>query len=1139
MTAQTSALQEIRALLPRFDFERIFNLLGWARPEDRSWWTLNYADPTGAQTWRYCRIAELKGVAIFKIAPQNGRGEIPKRAERRKIHQQLAQQARHHVLIFLDSASAQASQCLISVVDETAKKPIFYEHLFGSQQPVQLMLDKLIGLYVDIRELGEDGDIPLPAVLEKLSALHVQEVNKRFYRDFSAEREELVKYIRGVDSLLDRKWYASVLLSRLMFIYFLQKKGFLIGNLNYLEDNLKESKTGGADRFYRAFLRPLFFEGFAKPLNDRSPEARALLGDIPYLNGGLFLQHALEERYPALDVPDQAFERLFRFFGKYTWYLNNREGTKDNEIDPDVLGYIFERYINEKALGAYYTPPEITDYLCRQSIEPALLERLKSHLPEANCPFDDLGDALLSQDARILRILWREVLPTFAALDPACGSGAFLNAALKSLLNIYGALVGKIEVSGDGALREELKRARGDHPSLEYFLCKRIITENLYGVDLMAEAVEIARLRLFLALISAVTAPDQLEPLPNIDFNVMQGNSLIGLLRIQPEGDMIADLNVREFNRLVDEKERLIVTYRVNSSLTHDLKQLRDQIDAHRRAAQARLNRLLLDEFQRLKISYPLDPENKKKKRKKGVRPLELADIEALQPFHWGYEFSPIFARGGFDVVLTNPPWESLKSFAKEFFSRYDDSISKNKMTIKAFEAVQARLLQDPAIAEAWRAQQSNYALQSEYFRAAYVHQVAVVNGERIRSDLNLYRLFAERAYHLLRPEGGHCGIVLPSGIYSDLGALGLRELLFERTRLRGLFAFENRKGIFQDVVRQMKFALLAYGRGGRTERFPAAFMRHDVKELEGFPKRGAIPVAVDLIRRLSPTSLSIPELKSALDVQVADKALRFPLLGADVPAAWRLRLGQEFSPGIDSHLFRTEPAPGRLPLYEGKMIHQFTHRWQDAALKYWIDEGEGRRVLLGKQPDVGQLLDYQTYRLAYRHVASSTNERTLIATVLPPRVFASDSLYLSRGFADAPTLLALAALLNSFVLDFLIRMKVNANVSAFYVYQLPVPRLAAGEPYYAELVARAGRLICTEAAFDDLARQASERIGQPIVGAHDPSERARLRAEIDGLVAHLYGLSAEEFDHVLASFPLVAESVKAAAREAFRAIGG
>ena len=132
-------------------------------------------------------------------------------------------------------------------------------------------------------------------------------------------------------------------------------------------------------------------------------------------------------------------------------------------------------------------------------------------------------------DKDLCRELLFDVLPNLSLLDPACGSGAFLVAAMKTLINVYAAVIGKIKFLGQRNLNDWLAKTEREHKSLNYFIKKRIITDNLYGVDIMEEATEIARLRLFLALVASASDVDQLEPLPNIDFNILPGNSLVGL----------------------------------------------------------------------------------------------------------------------------------------------------------------------------------------------------------------------------------------------------------------------------------------------------------------------------------------------------------------------------------------------------------------------------------------------------------------------------------------------------------------------------------------------------------------------------------------------------------------------------------
>ena len=278
----------------------------------------------------------------------------------------------------------------------------------------------------------------------------------------------------------------------------------------YLQTHLKASRRRGPGQFYPEFLKALFFEAFARPEADRAAAARQLTGQIPYLNGGLFLPHPIEERWPAIFIPDDAFDGILELFKGYDWNLSDDEKHRDG-LDPDVLGHIFEKYINQKGFGAYYTRPEITEYLCEQTVRRLVLEKINARKPAGARPDTNLSDALTRADADLTRALLLTELPSLSLLDPACGSGAFLVAALKTLLDVYTTLVGRIHSFNDPTLNDWLKERQGTHPNANYNLKKKIITENLYGVDLMPEAAEIAKLRLFLSLVSSAQTLDDLS----------------------------------------------------------------------------------------------------------------------------------------------------------------------------------------------------------------------------------------------------------------------------------------------------------------------------------------------------------------------------------------------------------------------------------------------------------------------------------------------------------------------------------------------------------------------------------------------------------------------------------------------------
>lgn len=1128
-------VQKARDLLQAFDFGKLFvEELGWSQPTSRQRTYFGHKE----DEFQRKQIAQLSGVVVLEITTSDGK--VPDRKTLAGIHKEISKLHHENLLIFVD---AQRTQSLWYWVKREDGKLRPREHLYVKGQPGDLFLSKLSSMVFDISEFDEAGNVSVVNVAKRLKdALDVQRVTKKFFREYDDERLAFLDLIKGIADERQRRWYASVLLNRLMFIYFLQRKGFIDdGDHVYLHAKLDECKKQfGKDQYYEKFLKPLFFEGFAKPEEDRSPEAKKLLGKIKYLNGGLFLPHRVELDNPDIRIPDKAFENLLKLFQSYSWNLNDTPGGEDNEINPDVLGYIFEKYINQKAFGAYYTRPEITEYLCEQTIYKLILEKINSPGIEGLMQprsFDSMSELLLNLDAQLCRELLNDILPNLSLLDPACGSGAFLVAAMKTLVNIYAAVIGKIQFLNDRNLSEWLRRARKEHPSVAYFIKKRIITDNLYGVDIMDEATEIARLRLFLALVASAETVDQLEPLPNIDFNILKGNSLIGLMHVNDdefdERQTQGNLFRKSYRELLAEKNRLIDLYRHTGSYTDDLRSMRDDIETKKQEATATLDEILLAEFQKLGIKFEQATwdEAKRKEGKPKKRPLTIKDIEALEPFHWGYEFDEIInKRGGFDAIIANPPWETFQPNAKEFFSEHSDLVSKKKMDIKDFEIELQKLLLDRKVREEWFDYENNFPHQREFFRFApqYKNQVPIIDGKRHGKDVNLYKLFLEQCTGLLR-QGGECGIVIPSGIYTDLGAKRLREMLFNESVLTGLFCFENRKEVFEGVHRSYKFVVLTFEKGKRTTLFPAAFMRHDVEELQRFPKEGSIQISVDLIRRLSPDSLSVMEFKSDAGITIAEKMLQFPMLGEPLAGKWQLELHREFNMTDDAYLFEKTKATRRLRLYEGKMIFQFTHIL--AEPRYWVDEIEGRKALLGKTVDKKQILGYQKHRLAYRAIARSTDRRTMICAIIPP-CFTGNSLNICDTL-DLRTQLFCASVLNSFSCDWFLRQMVSANVNMFYIYQLRVPRLEQRDREFTPTVERAARLVCTTAEFDDLAKQVGLKSHKE--GATDPVERARLRAELDGMIAHLYGLTEEEFTHILLTFPLVEQSVKDAALNAYR----
>ncbi|TAE15673.1 MAG: ATP-binding protein [Oscillatoriales cyanobacterium] len=1154
-------LTESRQLLQDFEFNKLFvQQLGWDNPSSRK----TIPAEVDGETYSRTAIAQLLGVVIYEITTASG--NIPNAAKRLTIYREIVQISRENILIFID---ANRTKSLWYWVKCEGTKLYPRDRVYVKREPCDLMLSKVTALKVELAELETLSVIDVAQRLQ--AGLDVERVTKKFFEEFKQQHVEFLSVISGIDKETDRRWYTSVLLNRLMFVYFLQRKGFIdSGKMLYLQEKLAESKLRGTDLFYSEFLKTLFFEGFAKPQYERSSKVERLIGNIKYLNGGLFLEHPIEQNYLNIAIPDAAFEKILDLFARYSWNLDDTVGGKENEINPAVLGYIFEKYINQKAFGAYYTRPEITEYLCDRTINKLILDKVNQSLNSSNSSspspsfsplskggrggsshkFETITELLTNLDANLCRRLLTEILPNLTLLDPACGSGAFLVAAMKTLIYIYSTIIGTSKFLNDRYLNDLLKTIETEHSSLNYYIKKRIISDNLYGVDIMPEAVEIAKLRLFLALVSAAHDVSELEPLPNIDFNIMAGNSLIGLIRVDEErfdsvgnsrqGNLLQILASANYKGILADKNKSIDLYKKHAfqsgeeegtSQESRLLNLRQHIEKLNQESQVKLNQLLFDEFTRLKIKY----EEVQLAGKPQKRVLTIDDIARLQPFHWGYHFDRILERGGFDAIIANPPWEVFKPDAKEFFANHSNLVTKKKMDIKSFEKEQKKLLQDSEVANAWLEYQSNFPHISAYYCSAeqYKNQISIVNGKKAGTDINLYKLFVEQCFNLLR-RGGECGIVIPSGIYTDLGTKQLREMLFSQTQVTGLFCLENRKTIFEGVHKSFKIVVLTFEKNGITTEFSSAFMRLDVEELQRFPNADSLRISVELVRKLSPDSLSVMEFKNDGDIRIAEKMLQFPLLGEQIKGKWNCILHREFDRGNRTDFFQLQATSNSLPLFVGKMFHQFTKT--DESAPYWIEEKMGRKELLGNNKDCNQILDYQCYRWVHRRIARNTDSRTLITTIAPSRVFFdnnSTSIDLGKSKIGQAEMLAFCAMCNSFIVDWFLRQKVTTTLNMFYIYQIPIPRLTTGDKYFSDIVQRAAKLICTAPEFDELAQEVG--LNSHREGVTDETERAKLRAELDGIIAHLYELTEAEFAYVLTTFPIVPEAVKQAALAAYR----
>ena len=261
---------------------------------------------------------------------------------------------------------------------------------YNEARAADFLFSKIDNLSFDLDELTTIMDVK--ERIQGAFAVNSEKITKDFYAGFKKEHKAFADFITGIDDHIivkdnrNKQWYTSVMLNRLMFCYFIQKKGFLDSDTDYLQKKLREVRQQkGENRFfksfYRGFLSRLFHDGLNAP--SHSEEFENNYGRIPYLNGGMFDEHQLEKDYKDIDIADEAFIRLFDFFDKWRWHLDTRITASGNDINPDVLGYIFEQYINDRAqMGAYYTKEDITEYIGKNCIIPFLFDRVKVNMPD-------------------------------------------------------------------------------------------------------------------------------------------------------------------------------------------------------------------------------------------------------------------------------------------------------------------------------------------------------------------------------------------------------------------------------------------------------------------------------------------------------------------------------------------------------------------------------------------------------------------------------------------------------------------------------------------------------------------------------------------------------------------------------------
>lgn len=575
------------------------------------------------------------------------------------------------ILLKFDTASAQSKE--FSKVD---LRPVFIRLInpaaFVSQEEVEKIEEDFLTYHREYVSLFLEG------YLERIEK-EKEEISKRFYNDY-------VRHVFGYDekgntiqgtcllkrvvipsgaSYNDANSFSVVFMNRIIFIKFLEEKGIVPKNLlkKMLED-YKHSRTPAS--FYETYLKPLFYEVFNKSEAGRTSTVKnnVIYSQIPYLNGGLFREVIRFEKN--FNIENEGVQLVIEnLLDRYQFGL-------ESDINPDILGYIFEKTINfisgtgtnqQKMQGAYYTPDDTVGFIIEETLTPVVFRKMIDGLKTSGWSDTDLKGYNSIEDIldpahvpknpmHIKKMI--ESLGLLRVLDPACGSGHFLTAMLSLILRVKESLL--------RAIPEDVDR---------YRLKREIISQNLFGVDIDENAIEIARLRLWLSIIEEVKDSEHIETLPNIDFNIIAGNSLIGLfdenLLTHPLIDLLKDPHMQRaledltefYGNKIDEVRDFLGKMKLEDTIkAYEALLGVYSLESGERAVKVRnlLEKIRGKLYEVISNAY-LDFLHENSNVKRSEFDEISKNLSSRMPFHWKIDFENVFAEGGFDVIVGNPPY--------------------------------------------------------------------------------------------------------------------------------------------------------------------------------------------------------------------------------------------------------------------------------------------------------------------------------------------------------------------------------------------------------------------------------------------------------------------------------------------------
>lgn len=785
-----------------------------------------------------------------------------------------------------------------------------------------------------------------------------------------------------------------------------------------------------------------------------------------------------------------------------------------------------------KSTGSYYTPACLVEQVLNTALDPLL----------QTC----------GTEADLLRL---------RVIDPACGSGHFLLGAARRMAETLAAIR-----AGGPYAQEDFLKAMHD-----------VVSRCIYGVDINPMAVELVRMNLWLE------GYQPGKPLSFLGHHLQAGNSLLGImdascLSLGIPSDAYKPLAgddkemCRELKKINAASVKLLRSGNRSLALFHrgrpaGLEQMpedspsqvraKEKAWADIRAAQERDRQAIAADVWVGAFLLPKTPganipttdllENLANGLESMEDPAVIAARNACRAagvFHWSLRFPEAMADGGFHCVLGNPPWEKHQLKEEEYFSSRCPVIANasgnaRKILIQYLE--KGRMTHHlegtegaPASWEQDLFRQYEAALRLAGAESLFYHTPAQDGGRFPLTGMgivNLYALFAEMDNRLRRPDG-RAGFIVPTGIATDDSTKAFFQQIVQKKQLASLYDFENREKLFPDVDSRQRFCTLTLAPAEQAD-----FAYYLVHPRELADKRRRFTMTAEDFSLINPNTGTCPLFRCGEDARLCRKLYRrAPVLmredTADNPWGIKFRQGL-FNMTSDSRLFLTEPQEGTLPLYEGKMIHHYDHRWatftgtggdadaRDAmpeehadpawepSPRYWVKRADVIAHLLKG------LASTPRWLLGFRDITNATNERTFVCSFIPFTAVGHTLPLVFLGIQDAQLCSCLLANMGSLALDYIVRIKVGGtHMTYHYVKQFPVLPPEAYSPADVDYISsRVLELCYTSESMRPWAEDMGCK-GDPF--PWNPERRAILRAELDARMARLYGLTREELDYIL-----------------------